>query len=237
MKAFVRILLGAILLAYSADFGVAQTVQPVSDTSARTPASVSFQFDRIGLPVPHFLLKVREDGTGNYQAEQAARASSDSSVRGEAAQHIDRTIGLSGALTEKIFAAARTLDHFSITCASKAKNIADMGTKTLTYSGADGSGSCIYNYSENKTVAMLTEMFQGLAYTMDEGRKLDFLHRYDRLGLDAEMNNLVEEVEAGRALELGTISTTLASIADDTALIQRVRLHAAKLLEKAKDSR
>jgi hypothetical protein len=67
---------------------------------------------------------------------------------------------------------------------------------------------------------------------MDEGRRLEFLHKYDRLGLDAEMISLTEEAEAGRALELGTIAPTLAAIADDTAVIQRVRLRAQKMLEQ-----
>ncbi len=67
---------------------------------------------------------------------------------------------------------------------------------------------------------------------MDEGRKLEFLHRYDRLGLDAEMISFGQELTAGRALELGSISPTLAAIADDTAVIQRVRLRAQKMLEQ-----
>jgi hypothetical protein len=117
-------------------------------------------------------------------------------------------------------------------CASKAKNIADTGKKTLTYTGADGSGSCTYNYSENKTIDTVTSTFQGIASTMDEGRRLEFLHKYDRLGLDAEMISLTQEAEAGRALELGTIAPTLAVIADDTAVIQRVRLRAQKMLEQ-----
>ncbi len=69
---------------------------------------------------------------------------------------------------------------------------------------------------------------------MDEGRRLEFLHRYDRLGLDAEMISLANEVQAGRAMELGTIAPTLDAIADDTAVMQRVRLRAEKLLEQSK---
>ncbi|WP_158793867.1 hypothetical protein [Granulicella sp. L60] len=228
---------GGVLLAGLTASGIGQTAQPVADSSAKSQPSVSFQFDRAGLPIPHFALRVREDGTGSYQADQAARSSTDSSMRGEAAQHIDRPIGLSSATASKVFAAARTLDHFNVGCASKAKNIADTGTKTLSYTGADGSGSCTYNFSENKTVAMLTDTFLAIANTMDEGRKLEFLHRYDRLGLDEEMNFLTEQVEAGRALELETISATLSSLADDTALMQRVRLRAVQLLEKAKEGR
>jgi hypothetical protein len=78
----------------------------------------------------------------------------------------------------------------------------------------------------------LTDTFLAIAYTIDEGRRLEFLHRYDRLGLDAEMISFSQELEAGRALEVGTISSALAAIVDDMAVIQRVRLRAQKMLEQ-----
>jgi hypothetical protein len=201
--------------------------------SVKAIAAVSFQFDRPGLPVPHFTLELREDGTGRYQADQAERASTTNGIRGEEAKHVDRTLQLRPASVAKIFKAARDLNYFNLACASKAKNIADTGKKTLTYIGADGRGSCLYNYSEDKKIETLTGTFLGVAYTMDEGRRLEFLHRYDRLGLDAEMNTLAQESEAGRALELGTIAPALSAIADDAAVMQRVRLLAAKLLAQA----
>jgi hypothetical protein len=186
----------------------------------------------MGLPVPRFILSLREDGTGSYQADQAEVAATATSTRGQAARHIDRPVNLTSGTVAKIFKAARAANHFNIECASKAKNIADTGKKTLSYTGADASGSCTYNYSENKTVDTLTNTFLSIAYTLDEGRRLEFLHRYDRLGLDAEMISFAQELEAGRALELGTISPALAAIADDTAVIQRVRLKAQKMLEQ-----
>ena len=208
----------------------AQTTEPAA--AAPPTSEVTFQFDRTGLPVPRFTLRIHENGTGTYQADQAETPATQTSMRGQAAQHVDRPISLTSGLVAKVFKAARSLNHFNVECASKAKNIADTGTKTLTYAGSDGSGSCVYNYSENKTVGTLTDIFLGVASTLDEGRKLEFLHRYDRLGLDAEMNSFADEVKEGRALELGTISPTLAAIADDTAVIQRVRLRAAKMLEQ-----
>ena len=230
MRAVVRILLGAALL--SSASGFAQTPEPTATAPAKAPAEVSFQFDRTGLPVPRFTLRIREDGTGRYEADQAEIPATPNSMRGQAAQHIDRPLNLTSATVAKIFKASRSLNHFNIECASKLKNIADTGKKTLTYTAADGSGSCVYNYSENKSVEMLTNEFLAIAYTIDEGRRFEFLHRYDRLGLDAEMISFGQELDAGRALELGTISPTLAAIADDTALIQRVRLKAQKLLEQ-----
>jgi hypothetical protein len=231
MKAVARIMLESTLVVCSA-LAFAQTSEPPTAPSVKSQAEASFQFDRTGLPVPRFTLRIREDGTGTYQADQAEQPATANSMRGQAAQHIDRSISLSRGTVAKIFKEARALNYFNIECASKAKNIADTGKKTLSYTGADGSGSCTYNYSENKTVSSLTDTFLAIAYTMDEGRRLEFLHRYDRLGLDAEMITLTQELEAGRALELGTISPVLAAIADDTAVIQRVRLRAQKILEQ-----
>jgi hypothetical protein len=232
MRAVSSIVLVSALCVCSIPFSAAQTAAPATDASTAKPAEVSFQFDRTGLPVPRFTLRLREDGTGNYQADQAEIAATATSMRGQAAQHVDRPIRLSSGTVAKIFKAARAADHFNVECASKLKNIADTGKKTLSYTGSDGSGSCVYNYSENKPVDTLTNTFLGIAYTIDEGRRLEFLHRYDRLGLDAEMISFAGELDAGRALELGTISPTLAAIADDTALIQRVRLKAQKMLDQ-----
>src|SRR5438132_14104923 len=237
MRAAIRAVLASVLvlgstITFAAAQTAVQTAAPAPDISSIKQAEVSFQFDRTGLPVPHFTLRIREDGTGRYQADQAETPATATSMRGQAAQHIDRPVNLTRDTVAKIFKAARGSNYFNIECASKAKNIADTGKKTLSYTGSDGSGSCTYNYSEIKTIDTLTNTFLAIAYTLDEGRRLEFLHRYDRLGLDAEMNLLSQEAEAGRALELGTIAAALAAIVDDTALIQRVRLRAQKMLEQ-----
>lgn len=229
MRAVARIVLAGIVCAAPA---FAQPAASTVDTPAAKQAEVSFQFDRAGMAVPRFTLRLRENGTGSYLADQAEIAATANSMRGQAAQHIEHPINVSRETVAKIFKAARAANYFNTECASKAKNIADTGKKTLSYAGPDGSGSCLYNYSESKPVDTLTNTFLAIAYTIEEGRRLDFLHRYDRLGLDAEMISFAGEVEAGRALELGTISPTLALIADDTAVIQRVRLRAQKMLEQ-----
>ncbi len=79
----------------------------------------------------------------------------------------------------------------------------------------------------------LTETFQAIAETLDLGRKLDFEHRFDRLGLDATMAKLAEDVDSGSAKEVVTIAATLRSIARDSEVLDRVRLRAARLLKLA----
>lgn len=220
MRLLVR---AAILVLIGSMTAWAQQAEPKPST-----ALVSFSFDRPGLEVPKFTLQINEDGSGRYQAEQIFP------VRGgdSQTQQIDRDLTVTPETTAKIFAAARDLDRFNDPCASNAKNIADTGKKTLHYSGDGGEGACTYNYSEDKRIAMLTEMFQAIAFTLDMGRKLAFDHRFDRLGLDAATASLVAQVDAGRAMEVGTIAPTLKSIAEDTEVLERVRLRAAKLLRQ-----
>jgi len=90
--------------------------------------------------------------------------------------------------------------------------------------------SCTYNYTENKGVNALADLFQGVAETMDHGRALDHLHRYDRLGLDAELESFSREVVDGHAIELQTIAPALRSIGAGRGLMQRVRTQARALL-------
>jgi len=197
-----------------------------------TPARVSFHFERPGLIVPRFTLSINEDGSGSYQAEQVFQPQGAREVSAAASQHIERALTLSKPTVEKIFELTRVLDRFHIPCESNVKNIADTGAKTFTYTGTGGDGSCVFNYSENKSVTALTDIFQGIAYTLDLGRKLDFDHRFDRLGLDEDMANLVDASAQGRALELGTIARTLHSLSVDPDVLARVRLRASTLLER-----
>jgi hypothetical protein len=231
----------ALLLSLAA-VSHAQTVAPSGGQAnpagdAATSSEVSFQFERAGLAVPKYTIIVHEDGTGTYQA-QIAPVSGGSSAMGvsTAVQPINQPIQISIPTTQAIFRTARSLDLFNIPCESRAKNIADTGKKTLSYKGSDGQGSCFYNYSENKNIAQLTDTFQAIAQTMDEGRKLQFLHRFDRLGLYSEMDLLSHEVEEKRVLELGNIAPALRSIMADEAVMQKVRERAAHLLALAEET-
>jgi hypothetical protein len=203
----------------------AEDSAPVASAAHVTPV-----FERAGFTIPRFTLDVDERGRGTYAGEEAMPV-----VRGlpsePAVQRFDREFTVSAASAVKIFALAQQLDYFNLTCASNAKNVADTGTRTLRFSGPDTSGSCTYKFSENKTVMELEGLLRGIAETMDRGRELDRLHRYDRLGLDDAMASLTEEIKDGSAREVGTIAPSLRAIAEDADVLLRVRTRAAALLK------
>lgn len=216
----------------------AQDAAPASKptSGAGQKRQVSFTFDRKGVLVSHYRLVVREDGSGVYEGNEIPSATAYGHPADLSAVPFQHRITISQTTSQKVFATAEKLNRFEVPCASKLRNIADTGTKTLMYEGTDGNGSCTYNFSENKDVQSLTEIFQGIAETLDTGRRLDQLHRFDRLGLDAAMKSLMDEVSTGRALEVGTIAASLRSIASDTEVMARVRSRASTLLSQIPDA-
>ena len=120
-------------------------------------------------------------------------------------------------------------------CETKAKNLANMGSKDISYLPNGGAEAhCSFNYTDNKPLSEAADYLLALAATLQTGIELDRLHRYDRLGLDPAMIRLGEEVKAGRAVELGAIRPTLESLVTDEALLDRVRAKAQQLLDLAK---
>jgi hypothetical protein len=212
------------------------------DAPAPAPAEVSFHFVRPGLPVPEYTLTVREDGSGTYAATYNG-ATVDSKygnynpVQAVAPTKITRPVALSAQTTRQLFDHVRSTGNFRGGCESRAKNIADTGTKTIRYAGPDATVDCTYNFTENKAVAALTVTFQGIAQTLDEGRDIDLKHRYDRLGLDHALAQLADEVHDGRAIELATIAPVLQSLCNDSQVMERVRKRAAGLLEASQIGR
>jgi hypothetical protein len=228
-----------LVLAATCTVANGQNARPAGAPTSGTPPQVVFVFERQGLAVPKYRFTVHSDGSAVYEGEESQVASEPNPAAAGPAQPFHRQVNISPATADRIFALGRKLDRFNIPCASKVKNIADTGTKILSYAASDGTGSCTYNYSENKDVQALTDIFQGIAEMMDQGRRLDHLHRFDRLGLDDAMTFLAQEVSDGHALEVGTIAASLRSIAEDADVMQRVRARARTLLAMvpADDSR
>jgi hypothetical protein len=228
---FARMVITAVLT-ISANGALGEVQQaPVASSGA----TITYQFERAvpGVSVPRYTVVLHEDGSGTYHAEEVERRSADSAVQQVSSKMIDRPMSVSSEMAVKIFQMARSLNHFTGFCGTKAKNVADTGKKTISYAGPDGSGSCTYNYSDDKSMMDLTDLFYGIVYTMDVGRKLDFERRFDRLGLDAEMISLEQAVKDKHALELGNIAPTLQRLASDPEMMQRVQTRAAKLLAMA----
>ncbi|HZD92795.1 MAG TPA: hypothetical protein VE133_00990, partial [Candidatus Sulfotelmatobacter sp.] len=106
------------------------------------------------------------------------------------------------------------------------------GQKTLTYADPARHFETIYDYSENKAINEITSIFQGISNTIEHGRKLQFLRRFDKLGLEAELKDMETAAENHDLCELQLIVPTLETIANDTTVLNIARQRARRLLAK-----
>jgi hypothetical protein len=127
---------------------------------------------------------------------------------------------------------AQTHKFFQIECESHMK-VAFQGMKQLSYRGPDGTGSCQFNFSRDKEIQALGESLVAVAETIVEGARLETLLQHDPLGLDHETEYLVEAAGDGRVQQIGAIRGILERLADDDAVMERVRKRVRMLLARS----
>ena len=200
-----------------------------------------FGMDHAGTVLVSYTLTVHEDGSAIYAASYPPEMPKYSPYAATVATmpntQVSTTITLTPATTKMFFERTHATNGFVSGCESHVKNIAKTGSKTLTYTSPSQTASCTWNYTEDKNVIVMANAFEGIALTLDEGRKLQQKSRYDRLALDPEVQYLFDSVKQGHAIELGTIAVTLREIANDAQVLERVRAKAVKLLAQSNSER
>jgi len=204
--------------------------------SAHALQSAQFQMDFTDArqTPAHWVLTLNPDGSGSFEAEGGNQAGgTGQKMAGIAAGDVHRTIRLSAALTERVFATARAKKFFAYPCESNLK-VAFQGTKRFSYTGPEGSTSCEFNYSKDKEIEELQNSLLAVETTILCGARLEKLLQHDRLGLDEELGNLILWVHDGSAQEMGAIQETLTRIASDEEVMDRARRKARWLLTQAR---
>ena len=188
---------------------------------------LSFSLDRSGASPSHYELRVDEGtGRGYYRPEPQEPTGPPAVTPAP-----EVPISVDGPLLKKLFAAVPLVQ--SHRCDSHGKNIAQTGIKTLRYEGAGGAFECSYNYSNEDRINTATALFLAIGDTMQYGDRLAAKLRFDRLGLDAEMDNLQSALADGTAVDVANIAPVLAAIQNDDRVMDIVRRKATRLLESA----
>ncbi len=198
---------------------------------------VRVDFSNPGLIPAHWTLILHPDGRGHFRSERGNAPAetprgSDSSLL--AAPDQDRDVQLSAQFARRVFRAARDHKWFGEECDGHMK-VAFQGWKKLSYTGPEGQGSCSFNYSKDKEIQALGDSMVAVADTILEGARLELLLLHDRLGLDKEMEYVAEAEGDGRMQQICAIRGILERVAEDPAVMERVRKRATVLLEKTEE--
>lgn len=208
----------------------AQKVEQNSAPGAGQTSTVgpSITFDRLwsNFTPQSVTMTVSASGAGKYSSRNPEKT-------GDDVDDFQTEFTMSPAGRDKLFRDAKEANYFDGDFTFKKHVVASTGKKTLRYSDPTRHFSTTFDYSENKAIQEITNIFAGISNTIEHGRKLAFLHRFDKLGLEEELKAMEDAGESHNLAELQIIRATLESIAQDSTVLNIARQRAKKLLVKA----
>lgn len=195
--------------------------------SAQASPELEVNYSNPGLVPAQWTLDLHPDGRGHFKTQRGS-----ATADGIEAPDVDRDIQLSSQFAAHVFSIMEQKAPFRKGCESHLK-VAFQGTKKLTYTGPDGTATCEFNYASDKEIQALGDSLVSVATTLIEGARLQALLLHDRLGLDRETQVLVDSAKDGRAQQIGSIRDILERLAEDPAVLERVKRRARMLLSRA----
>lgn len=191
--------------------------------------TLSYSLDRPGAPPVRYTIRIdQSNGKGSFHEQQPVLVGAEARTGAPAD---DTPIAVDPELLKKLFATVPTVQAGR--CETHMKKISQTGTKVLRYEAGGAVAQCSFNYSDDERLNTANALFEAIADTMQYGERLSNKLRFDRLGLDLEMDNLAGELANGRAVEVVNIAPVLQAIQNDERVMERVRRKAAHLLESA----
>jgi hypothetical protein len=211
---------------------------------AQAPAKqvVFFSFHHAQLDPPEYTFQVSQDCNAVYTAkprheEKTATNDPDAEQEQEPAEENEqgerREVRLSDATCNSILAAAKSLDYFKGDFEFRKHRVAYTGDRVLGYFAPGVSNKTSFTWSENPQVQQLSATFEGIAATLEAGPKLQYLRRFDRLGLNEALKKIEEQARKGWLKELQLLAPELQSIANDGQVMNIARQRARDLLQLA----
>src|SRR5579884_3254774 len=211
-----------LLLIAALQTATAQSLKTPMDLDPRAPRGISpipivaFSFELTGADPQHYEIAVGARGRAAYRSTGHLNPDSPGSAAGD--PYLIR-FTMSPETRQEIFDLAARAHYFEKSVAYTKGRLANMGAKTLTYSDEKVFHQQTYNYSEMPAVQQLTEIFQNMSSTLEAGRRLEYMYKYEKLGVDEELKNLEEQTKANRTVELQALTPILKQIAGDESVL------------------
>jgi hypothetical protein len=207
----------------------AQDDKGQANSSSTSEPTVMFDCYWEAATPQNYVITLKASGEAKYVSRNPTRVE-----KGEQAAEPDYFVEftMSAPNRDRIFTLAQQAGYFQGDFDYKRK-VANTGKKTLTYADPVRHFQTTYNFSENKNIEEITKLFQGISFTIEAGRKLEFLRRFDKLGLEDELKAMEENADAGYMAEVAIIAPLLKNIANDSSVLHIARQRAQRLLTRA----
>ena len=192
---------------------------------AGDPATVAFSLVFPGSDPESYAITVHSDGHAKYEC--TGKISSDS----DDTETYQTDFNISDATRMRVFDLAAQAHYFAGKIDSGNHKLAFTGAKKLTYADGQRNFTADYNFSPVPAVQQLTALFQGVAATLEFGRRLAYYHHYQKLALDDELKRMETLARTGELMELQAAKPVLQEIYGDPSVINVVRARAERIME------
>jgi hypothetical protein len=139
---------------------------------------------------------------------------------------------LSEAETRAIFELADKLEHFQHPLEAQVKvPVAFMGAKTFAYQSGSEKHEVSFNYSADPNAQALQDWFERMAESAQYSIELERAAKYDRLGVDKALRNLMAALDRNRLVGAEQYLPMLDRIAKNESYMHTARAKAAAIAE------
>ena len=141
-------------------------------------------------------------------------------------------IPISAESTDQIFALVGTLDYFRGAILESKRNVAHMGKKTFLFESGEDREEISYNHTENADALALTALFERLSTTQQHRDRIEYLLRFDRLGIVKELLQLEIDLDQDRLLDPALLLPVLEKVRTNSSLVNVAHQRAAGIIAK-----
>lgn len=190
------------------------------DGPAARPA-ISFTKDFPGSVPAYYSITLRSAGEAAYRAEYKA-----------ALDEEPTELKVSEASAQEAFGWAEKLGWFREMKIESGKPVAQMGKKTFRYESGADRHEVSYNHTELPEAIALTSWFERLSATQQHIDRIEYLLRFDRLGIVKELLQVEMDLNQNRLLEPALLLPALNKLLASKSLVNVAHDRAALIVEK-----
>ena len=132
----------------------------------------------------------------------------------------------------EIFSMAAKMNQFQGANLESKRRVASLGKKTLIYQDEKGNSQASFNHTEVPEAMALTEMFEKISQTQQHYLQLEYLMRFDRLGIVKELLQVEMDLNQDRLGNPSQLIPILDKIRTNDSFMQVAQGRAAQLIEK-----
>lgn len=192
--------------------------------SSSKPATLTYTKVMKGSVPEYTSIKVDTTGVGTYQGRQL-----DQSPR-------PRSLKLTPATTQRLFALAASLNNFRSIKLESNKDVANMGRKTFIYRKDGQENKAEFNYTRNKSANELLALFEGIADVEQHITALEYSSRYDVLGLPSDLTRVEIDLDNKALVDPELMVPILNKIAGDSQYLHIAQIRAKYILHRIQGS-